>query len=230
MTVPKKVAERYEKLQQLVAHHRKLYYSDVPEIADSAYDELEQELVRIEEEYPELRTTDSPTQRVGGEAVAAFAKVPHTIAQWSFNDAFTPEDMREFAVRVQKLAARPITFTCELKIDGLKVVLTYVKGNLITAATRGDERRGADAGLFQRQGLFQRGDPQEPCAAGGNRAADGNEAVSVGVGLDDGEDLGAAGEEPGEGPVVVGEGRVFDLNPGRTIERGVLFQSKGSRF
>ncbi len=144
MTVPKKVAERYEKLQQLVAHHRKLYYSDVPEIADSAYDELEQELVRIEEEYPELRTTDSPTQRVGGEAVAAFAKVPHTIAQWSFNDAFTPEDMREFAVRVQKLAARPITFTCELKIDGLKVVLTYVKGNLITAATRGDGVVGED--------------------------------------------------------------------------------------
>ena len=144
MAVPKKVAERYEKLQQLVAYHRKLYYSDAPEIADSAYDELEQELVRIEEEYPELRTADSPTQRVGGEAVAAFAKVPHTIAQWSFNDAFTPEDMREFAVRVQKLAARPITFTCELKIDGLKVVLTYVKGNLITAATRGDGVVGED--------------------------------------------------------------------------------------
>lgn len=144
MAVPKKVAERYEKLQQLVAYHRKLYYSDAPEIADSAYDELEQELVRIEEEYPELRTADSPTQRVGGEAVAAFAKVPHTIAQWSFNDAFTPEDVREFAVRVQKLAARPITFTCELKIDGLKVVLTYVKGNLITAATRGDGVVGED--------------------------------------------------------------------------------------
>lgn len=144
MVVPKKAAERYEKLKQLVAHHRKLYYSDTPEIADSAYDELEQELARLEEAHPELRSPDSPTQRVGGEAVAAFAKVPHQIAQWSFNDAFTPEDIREFGVRVQKMAARPVTYTCELKIDGLKVVLTYVQGKLMTAATRGDGVVGED--------------------------------------------------------------------------------------
>jgi len=144
MDVPKKITERYEKLKHLVEHHRRLYYSDQPEIADSAYDELEQELIRIEEEYPVLRTPDSPTGRVGGEAIVAFQKIKHTVPQWSFNDAFTPEDVREFDVRVRKLAQQPITYTCELKIDGLKIVLTYKKGMLLTAATRGDGVVGED--------------------------------------------------------------------------------------
>ncbi|MDQ5955517.1 MAG: ligase [Patescibacteria group bacterium] len=144
MDVPKKVVERYEKLKHLVEHHRRLYYSDQPEIADSAYDELEQELIRIEQKYPVLRTPDSPTGRVGGEAIAAFKKIKHTVPQWSFNDAFTPEDMREFDVRVRKLTKQPITYTCELKIDGLKIVLTYKKGKLVTAATRGDGVVGED--------------------------------------------------------------------------------------
>jgi len=148
--IPQEVAERYEKLKQTVHHYRHLYYVlDAPEIPDSAYDELEQELIRLEAQYPGLQAPDSPTQRVGGEPIAAFKKVKHTIAQWSFNDAFTPEQMREFDARVKRFlkesfgAVEP-TYVAELKIDGLKIVLTYEKGILKTAATRGDGIFGED--------------------------------------------------------------------------------------
>ncbi len=146
MAADKATRERYEKLKQTVNYHRHLYYAkEQPEIADSAYDELEQELVRIEEAHPELITPDSPTQRVGGTLASSFKKVRHDISQWSFNDAFTEEDMRAFDVRVKRmLKTEAVQYTCELKIDGLKVVLTYEKGSLKTAATRGDGVVGED--------------------------------------------------------------------------------------
>jgi len=160
----KQVKDRYEKLRELVEHHRRLYYvQDSPEISDSAYDELEDELRRLEEAHPELKSTGSPTQRVGGEVQAKFKKVPHKVAQWSFNDAFNEQDMRAFDKRVKReLGKAPakgrdehdpnsllqdfskLEYTCELKIDGLKVVLEYQKGNLVTAATRGDGVVGED--------------------------------------------------------------------------------------
>ncbi len=144
--IPKEVRERYEKLKQAVNRHRHLYYvQDTPEIADSAYDELEQELILFEEQYPTLVSPDSPTQRVGGQPEVAFKKVRHRVAQWSFNDAFDPDDIREFDARVRKmLQGKTPTYTLELKIDGLKVVLTYEKGRLKTAATRGDGVVGED--------------------------------------------------------------------------------------
>jgi DNA ligase (NAD+) len=145
MAVPKDVKERYEKLKAVVNHHRYLYYAlEQPEIADSAYDELEQELVRIEGEYPTLVSLDSPTQRVGG-VLGVFKKVHHQVAQWSFNDAFTQEDMHAFDARVKRATGSGhLEYICELKIDGLKVVLTYEKGVLMTAATRGDGTVGED--------------------------------------------------------------------------------------
>jgi DNA ligase (NAD+) len=144
--VPKEARERHEKLAAAVNRHRYLYYVlESPEIADSAYDELEQELLRLEEKYPALATADSPTQRVGGEPAAAFKKVRHSVAQWSFNDAFTPEDMRNFDARVKKLLGMSeVEYSMELKIDGLKIVLSYEKGRLVTAATRGDGTVGED--------------------------------------------------------------------------------------
>src|SRR3989338_2206184 len=142
--VPNEIRERYNKLKVAVSRHRHLYYAlQAPEIADSAYDELEQELVRLEEQYPELVSHDSPTRRVGGAPETAFKKVLHQVAQWSFNDAFTPDDIRDFDARVRKMLAdrlgesdfhsgkvrlSQLTYTLELKIDGLKVVLTYEKG------------------------------------------------------------------------------------------------------
>jgi DNA ligase (NAD+) len=105
------------------------------------------ELVEIEEKYPNLVTPDSPSQRIAGTPLPQFDKVAHEISQWSFNDAFTPDDLRAFDERVKRFLtpvypdARP-HYVCELKIDGLKIVLTYKKGVLTTAATRGDGEVG----------------------------------------------------------------------------------------
>lgn len=105
--ISKWTRERYEKLKAEVNRHRRLYYvEERPEISDSAYDELEQELVRLEAKFPELITPQSPTQRVGGEPAAGFKKVPHRVAQWSFNDAFTEKDMREWDARVRNILGR----------------------------------------------------------------------------------------------------------------------------
>jgi len=142
--IPNTARERYEKLKKSLEHHRHLYYAlEAPEISDSAYDELEQELLRLEEKFPELITPDSPSQRVGG-AIGAFTKVEHQVPQWSFNDTFTPDDMREFDTRMRRALGFAPSYTCELKIDGLKIVLTYNKGVLKTAATRGDGAVGED--------------------------------------------------------------------------------------
>ena len=144
--IPREIQERYAKLKAAVNRHRHLYYAlEAPEITDSAYDELEQELIKLEGRYPGLQAPDSPTQRVGGQAVAAFKKVRHAVAQWSFNDAFSEQDIADFDARVRRLlGGAPFSYTTELKIDGLKIVLTYEKGLLKTAATRGDGTVGED--------------------------------------------------------------------------------------
>ncbi len=143
--VPKDVRERADKLKQSLNKHRYLYYAlESPEIADSAYDELERELAELEATYPELVTPDSPTQRVGGE-LGKFKKVQHTTPQWSFNDVFDEQGVRDFDARVKRMLGREdVEYGCELKIDGLKVVLTYKGGMLVTAATRGDGTVGED--------------------------------------------------------------------------------------
>jgi len=165
--VPKAVRERYEKLIEEVNRHRHLYYAlEAPQIPDSAYDLLEQELLDIEGEYPELARASSPTRRVGGAPEQGFKKVRHAVAQWSFNDAFSEQDIKDFDTRVRRELGKVlsggvvlgksdfptsrevglpyISYVCELKIDGLKVVLTYEKGILKTAATRGNGVVGED--------------------------------------------------------------------------------------
>ncbi|MFO0718470.1 MAG: NAD-dependent DNA ligase LigA [Candidatus Paceibacterota bacterium] len=147
----KEVVERLAKLRQTIEHHRYLYHVlDREEISAEALDSLKDELVKIEAQYPELVTPDSPSQRVAGEPLPEFKKVPHKVAQWSFADAFTEEDIVAFDERVKKMLRQALgkdvlpTYAVELKIDGLKVVLDYVDGLLITAATRGDGRIGED--------------------------------------------------------------------------------------
>lgn len=151
MAVPKNIRDRYEKLKESLLRHRHLYYVlDAPEIADTAYDELEQELLRIEAAYPELADPQSPASRVGGAPIEAFVKVRHKAAQWSFNDVFSEDELREFDARVARMlgdavpAGERIAYACELKIDGLKIILEYEKGELKTAATRGDGTVGED--------------------------------------------------------------------------------------
>ena len=108
-----------------------------------ALDSLKHELSEIEKAYPEIIVPDSPSQRVAGKPLPQFKKVRHEIEQWSFNDCFTPEEFKEFDARVKRfLGGATPTYVCELKIDGLKIVFTYEKGLLKTAATRGDRYRG----------------------------------------------------------------------------------------
>ena len=150
MKAPKKARERAEKLQKILTHHARLYFTlDVPEISDSAYDALARELRELEGRYPQLKRPDSVTERIVGEALPFLKKVRHEVPQWSFNDAFTEEEVIAFDERVRRLMSGRTTsrhsgYDLELKIDGLKIVLTYRKGELITAATRGDGIIGED--------------------------------------------------------------------------------------
>ncbi|MCW9054433.1 MAG: NAD-dependent DNA ligase LigA [Candidatus Pacebacteria bacterium] len=151
MSVPKEVTQRVEKLREQIDYYRHQYHvRDIEEISPAALDSLKDELVKLEGQYPELVTSSSPTQRVAGEPLPGFKKVAHTVEQWSFNDAFSEDDIRAFDTRVRSFLKKETgedvvpEYACELKIDGLKVVLTYKKGDLVTAATRGDGKVGED--------------------------------------------------------------------------------------
>jgi len=142
---------RIEKLKKEIAHHRYLYHVlDEQEISEAALDALKHELVELETKFPEFLSSDSPSQRVAGIALDKFDKVRHQVRQWSFNDAFSEDEIREFDERVKKqLAAKGIKvmevdYSIELKIDGLHIVLTYQDGKLVVGATRGDGKVGED--------------------------------------------------------------------------------------
>jgi DNA ligase (NAD+) len=148
-TIPKDIRDRVKKLRETIDKHRYLYHVlDKPEMSEEAADSLKKELYDLEQHYPELVTPDSPTQRVAGEPLKEFKKVTHKAEQWSFNDAFTEEDIKDFDKRVQKmLGSQKYSYTTELKIDGLKIILEYVKGELKTAATRGNGVVGEDVSM-----------------------------------------------------------------------------------
>ena len=144
-------ALRLEKLRTTIEKYRHHYHVlNESLISDEALDSLKNELVTLEGEFPDLITSDSPSQRVAGAPLPGFKKIQHTVPQWSFNDAFSEEDMRSFDARMKKMLAEKFgktinpTYTAELKIDGLKIVFTYEKGILMTAATRGDGTVGED--------------------------------------------------------------------------------------
>ena len=149
MSATKEIIERLEKLKEAIEKYRYEYHVlDKSSISPEALDSLKRELVEIEIKNPELVTPDSPTQRVAGAPLPEFEKVAHKVPQWSFNDAFTEEDIRNFDERVRKrlnLESEKkfnLEYVCELKIDGLKIVLEYEKGILVRAATRGDGKVG----------------------------------------------------------------------------------------
>jgi len=149
--IPPATLKRYEQLKQLVNNYRyEFHVNNVEVISIEALDSLKKELVDLETEYPSLVTPDSPSQRVAGEPIAGFTKVTHAVPQWSLNDAFDEHEIRDFDVRVKRMLASELgeevtpTYSCELKIDGLHVVLTYKDGVLETAATRGDGQVGED--------------------------------------------------------------------------------------
>jgi DNA ligase (NAD+) len=138
-------AVRVKELRELIRRHEHAYYVlDQPEVSDAEYDALFLDLRRIEEENPDLLTPDSPTQRVGGEASDQFAKVRHRSMMLSLQNAFDEEEIRAFDKRVRAAVGDKVRYCAELKIDGLAMSLTYAKGRLQRAATRGDGTVGED--------------------------------------------------------------------------------------
>jgi len=138
-------AVRVEELREQIRRHEHAYYVlDKPEVSDAEYDALFLELRRIEEERPDLLAADSPTQRVGGEASDQFAKVRHRSPMLSLQNAFDETEIRAFDKRVRAAVGDKIKYCAELKIDGLAISLTYSKGRLQRAATRGDGTVGED--------------------------------------------------------------------------------------
>ncbi|HMH94400.1 MAG TPA: NAD-dependent DNA ligase LigA [Streptosporangiaceae bacterium] len=141
---PAEARRRHAELAvDLTAHLYRYHVLDSPVISDAEYDELMRELEGLEEQYPELRTPDSPTQHVGNPISTDFAAVEHLERLLSLDNAFSAEELDAWAARAQKLgAAGP--YLCELKIDGLAIALVYRGGRLVRAATRGDGVTGED--------------------------------------------------------------------------------------
>src|SRR3990167_8683955 len=148
--------KRIEILRKEIRRHAYLYHvADKPEISDAAWDSLKRELALLEQEFSEFITQDSPTQRVSGKPLKQFKKIRHRVRQWSLNDAFSQEEIRaweELNLKIlqkhnQALNVSDLDYVCELKIDGLHIVLTYVGGALKAAATRGDGMVGEDVTL-----------------------------------------------------------------------------------
>ena len=142
--------KRIEDLRSVLEKHRYLYHvEDSPEIDDTVYDSLMNELDLLEKEYPELDSPLSPTHRIGGDPIDHFEKVEHEVSQWSFDNVFDFEELKNWEERNIKILekenifAKP-SYVCEMKIDGLKVILTYKDGLFVRGATRGDGKIGED--------------------------------------------------------------------------------------
>lgn len=139
------IIQQINQLRTSLRHHEHLYHVlDAPEIPDAEYDRLMQQLRELEAQHPELITNDSPTQRVGAAPLDAFEQVKHEVPMLSLDNVFDEESYLAFDKRVHDRLKRaePLTFCCELKLDGLAVSLLYEDGELVRAATRGDGTTG----------------------------------------------------------------------------------------
>ena len=136
---------RVHELHELLNMYNYEYYVlDKPSVPDSEYDRLMQELLKLEEAFPDLKSPDSPTQRVGGAVLEAFQKVVHRTSMLSLGNAFNEQDLRDFDRRVRQAVGDDIQYVVELKIDGLAVSLRYENGLFVQGATRGDGTTGED--------------------------------------------------------------------------------------
>ncbi|MFD2180292.1 NAD-dependent DNA ligase LigA [Veronia pacifica] len=139
------IQQQLSELQEQLNYHGHLYYvEDNPELPDAEYDRMMQQLLALEAEYPELISSDSPSQRVGGKPLSAFSQVQHEIPMLSLDNAFDDEDLDGFEKRLKdRLTANTtVNYSCEPKLDGLAVSLMYENGVLVQAATRGDGTTG----------------------------------------------------------------------------------------
>ncbi|WP_235900353.1 NAD-dependent DNA ligase LigA [Lolliginicoccus suaedae] len=145
------IRDQWQKLAEEVRFHQFRYYvKDAPAISDGEFDEMLRALQQLEDEHPELRTPDSPTQLVGGGFSTEFTPVDHLERMLSLDNVFNEDELREWAHRVEGEAGRGVHYLCELKIDGVALSLVYENGALVRAATRGDGRTGEDVTLNAR--------------------------------------------------------------------------------
>lgn len=137
--------KRVKELHNLLNQYGYEYYVlDNPSVPDAEYDALLNELIRLEEQFPSLRTNDSPSQRIGGEILDMFSKVQHQKPMLSLGNAFNEADLRDFDRKVRAAIGEDFSYVCELKIDGLAVSLRYENGLFEQGATRGDGTTGED--------------------------------------------------------------------------------------
>ncbi|MBU2712516.1 NAD-dependent DNA ligase LigA [Zooshikella harenae] len=146
MTIPPHVVSEIEQLRQEINQHNYRYYVlDDPAVPDAEYDRLMRRLQTLEQEYPQLVSADSPSQRVGAEPASAFTTVTHEMPMLSLDNAFSAEELQDFDRRCrERLAIADIEYVAEPKLDGIAVSLLYEKGKLVRGATRGDGQRGED--------------------------------------------------------------------------------------
>ncbi|WP_217141815.1 NAD-dependent DNA ligase LigA [Streptomyces sp. AC627_RSS907] len=145
-SVPAEAREKHVQLAEQIEEHRFRYYvKDAPVVSDAEFDRLLRSLEQLEEEYPALRTPDSPTQKVAGSYETEFTAVEHRSRMLSLDNTFNDDELAAWTERIAKeLGEQEYHFLCELKVDGLAVNLTYERGRLTRAATRGDGRTGED--------------------------------------------------------------------------------------
>jgi len=143
---------RWQELAEEVRGHQFRYYvRDAPIVSDAEFDKLLRELQALEDEHPELRTPDSPTQLVGGAGFATdFTSAEHLERMLSLDNVFTPDELAAWAARINGEIGDDAHYLCELKIDGVALALVYRDGRLVRAATRGDGRTGEDVTLNAR--------------------------------------------------------------------------------
>jgi DNA ligase (NAD+) len=143
------IQKKIEALREKIRHHEYRYYVlDDPELSDADFDKLMNELKRLEAEHPELITSDSPTQRVGGKPREGFIKAKHSSPMLSLDNAYSEEELRDWERRVHELSGRTdLEYLCELKLDGMSLALVYKDGHLERGITRGDGTTGEDVTL-----------------------------------------------------------------------------------
>src|SRR5687767_5553620 len=143
---PQQAQKEIEELSKTISHHNELYYQKSrSEISDQEFDALLAKLASLEEQFPQFRQPDSPTQRVGGTITKSFATVFHKYPMLSLGNTYSEEELIDFDARVAKgLDGDPYEYFCELKFDGVSISLIYENGVLTKGVTRGDGVRGDD--------------------------------------------------------------------------------------
>lgn len=139
--VKKKIEELSKQLEE---HNYSYYVLSNPTISDFEFDKMLEELIRLEKEHPEYLKSDSPSQRVGGQVTKEFRSVKHKYPMLSLSNTYNESDVRDFDERIRKAGLSGYEYVCELKYDGVSISLTYVKGELVQAVTRGDGEKGDD--------------------------------------------------------------------------------------